>query len=420
MQKKLLFITTRIFWPTDSGRKVSLYHYCKGLHEKYGYDIYIYSFLEDYNNQEVKDKPEFIKEVKVAKKIGKLNVIKNLFIKSVICNWPFQNSLMYSKENSNRIKEYVNDIKPDIVMVDMIRLAPYYNSFKDFECSKILDMDDLLSKRYESEIRSKKQKGNVMGAFSKSSSLATKILKNSFVKNLVLKMEKRKVYRAEIKYGNIYDKVIFVSGKETEIYNNRVKKQNGYTARLGVDYEFLSEELNVEKKRGYIGFLGNLKYAPNVDSLELLINEILPKLEYDYHLCVVGKVDDEIVNKYSSSKIEFKGIVKDFRVTLEECECFVAPITFGSGAKTKVLESMAMGLPTVTNSLGAEGIEATNNQEFFVRDSICDMAKVINDIHNDKECGKMVARNAQKLIKEKYDWNIIFDSFKDFLDGDNK
>ena len=37
--KRLIFVTSRLPWPTNSGRKVSLYHYCRGLHEKYGYEI---------------------------------------------------------------------------------------------------------------------------------------------------------------------------------------------------------------------------------------------------------------------------------------------------------------------------------------------------------------------------------------------
>lgn len=417
--KRIMFITTRTFWPTNSGRKVSLYNYCKGLHEKYGYDIYIYTFLEDYSNPNVEDKPDFIKEVRIAKKVGKFTVIKNLLFKSVLTNWPFQNSLMYSKKNEKLIQEYVHEIQPEIIMVDMIRLAPYYNAFKMYDCNKILDMDDLLSKRYESQLNVKKQKGNIMGAFSKQNSLFNKILKNDFIKKNILKIEKRKVFKAEIKYGNMYDKVIFVSDKETRIYNSRVKIQNGCTTRLGVDYNYLSEKINVSKKEGYIGFLGNLEYGPNLDSLELLINEILPKLEYDYHLCIVGKATDEIINKYSSDKIEFKGTVNDFRVDLGQCECFVAPITFGSGVKTKILEAMAMGIPVVTNKLGIEGIDASNDKEIFVRDSTLDMARILNDIYKNDSLRKNIALNAQKLIKEKYDWNIIFDSFKDFLRGDN-
>lgn len=413
--KKLLFITTRLFWPMDSGRKVSLYHYCRGLHEKYGYDIYIYSFLENYENAKIENKPSFIKEVVLANEVSKVTVLRNLFVKSFCFGWPFQNSLMYSKKNEKAIAKYVDKIQPDLIMVDMVRLAPYYKAFQNFNCMKVLDMDDLLSKRYESQIETKKQKGNIMGSFSKSNSFVSKMLNNSFLKSLILKMEKRRIYKTEIKYGKIYDKVIFVSDNETNLYNSRVEKKNGYTVRLGVDYQFLSKSINVEKKDGYIGFLGNLNYAPNVDSLDLLITKILPKLNYNYHLSIIGKVPDEIKNKYSNEQIEFKGMVDDFRPFLKECELFVAPITFGSGVKTKVLEAMALEIPVITNKLGAEGIDAINNQDFFVRNTVEQMVEIIEYVHNNKCLD--VAASGNKLIKDKYDWNTIFDSFESVLES---
>lgn len=35
--KKLLYISNRVFWPPMDGHEVEMFHYCRGLHEKYGY-----------------------------------------------------------------------------------------------------------------------------------------------------------------------------------------------------------------------------------------------------------------------------------------------------------------------------------------------------------------------------------------------
>ena len=105
--KKLLFVTTRLFWPTDSGRKLSLYYYCKGIHEKYNCDIYIYSFLESgQTEKDIEKKPEFIKDVRLAKPIGKIDKIQNLATKTLVTRkWPIQCSLYYSRQNSEQIKK---------------------------------------------------------------------------------------------------------------------------------------------------------------------------------------------------------------------------------------------------------------------------------------------------------------------------
>lgn len=414
-KKKLVFITTRLFWPTDSGRKVSLYHYCKGLHEKYGFDIYLYSFLENDKENGMDEIPNFIKYVKLASKISAFDKIKNLIYNSLFKNWPFQNSIVYNKENEIKIKEYVDNIKPDVVMVDMIRLAPYYNSFKELNCLKILDMDDLLSKRYEGLLINKEQKGDIMGAFSKNESLVSKVLKNKILKRIVLKSEKKRVYNFEIKYGKIYDKIIFVSDRETKEFNERIGETKAYTVRLGIDYAFFNEPKNIEKKDGYLGFIGNLSYAPNIDSLEIIINKILPKLDFNYHLIVVGKCPQYIIEKYKSDSVEFKGMVDDFRVTLKECELFVSPIMFGSGVKTKILEAMALGVPVVTNSIGAEGIDAEYGKDIVVYDKIEDIVEKLNVLHANKNLALQISKSGQMLMKNKYDWNIVLDSFKEIL-----
>ena len=154
MGKKLLFITTRLFFTTNSGRKLSLYHYCRGLYEKYGYDIYLFTFLEGDQvfEDELKNKPYFIKEVYRASEIGAITKIGNLFFKSLFSKkWPLQCSLYYSQTNVNRIRQLCGEHHFDVVITDMIRTAPYIDGLEGVPV-KILDMDDLLSKRYEREL----------------------------------------------------------------------------------------------------------------------------------------------------------------------------------------------------------------------------------------------------------------------------
>ena len=138
MGKKLLFITTRLFWPTDSGKKVALYYYCQGLKEVYDFEIYIYSFLEAGQTlRMLKDKPYFIKDVRIAKKVNLINQFKNIVYKTFLNHdFPIQCSLFYNKQNLNEIKTLCNEIQPDVIIVDMVRLAPYYLAFQKLNVKK--------------------------------------------------------------------------------------------------------------------------------------------------------------------------------------------------------------------------------------------------------------------------------------------
>lgn len=393
----------------DSGRKVSLYYYCKGLHETQGYDIYLYSFLEPGQSEKmIESKPDFIKEVRLAKPISKFSKLKSLCIRSLFWRWPFQCSIYFSKQNKESIHSYCEDIQPDCIFVDMIRLAPYFQALKNIKCRKYLDLDDLLSRRYERQLLNKHDKGPLMGAFSTGEDKRF----NGRLKKIVLKLESRRIKRAEIKYGEKYDRVIFVSDKETEIYN-AILPEKAITIRLGVDYDYYSAPINANvKEQGVLTFLGNLKFAPNVASLDLLVNEILPKLNFSYTLKVVGVYPKEIKERYKNERIVFLGRVNDVRSIIKNSEIFLAPIAYGSGVKTKILETMAMGVPIITNSLGIEGIDVLNNEHLIVADDFTDFAEKVNLLHEDRMFAQNLGQNAQLLVKNMYDWREVYKSFK--------
>lgn len=411
--KKLLLIATRLFWPTDSGRKVSLYHYCRGLYERYGYEIYVYSFLESGQTEKLAEqKPPFIKEVKIAHKMGTVGKLWNLFVKSMVGGWPFQNAVFYSGKNARSIREYAREIQPDVVMVDMIRLAPYYSSIKDLPSKKILDMDDLLSKRYERQSKNTTGNAQVLGTY-EGQALGTgkRILKSNFVKNFVLKSESKRVARAEKRYGKMYDGVIFVSEHETKELNRVLGEEKAITVRLGVDYDYYAQGDTVEKESCALGFLGNLRFAPNVDSLHFIEREILPKLSFEGTVYVIGVCPDEVKAQFTNEKIKFLGRVEDVRPVLKKCEIFLSPIAYGSGVKTKILEAMAMGLPVVTNPLGVEGIDGEAGKHFIVEQDAKDLAAAVDSLHTDSARLEELSKNAQALVREKYRWEDIFDSF---------
>lgn len=411
--KKLIYITTRLFWPTDSGRKISLYHFCKGLHESYGYDIYIYSFLEAGQDESLlASKPDFIKEVKIARKVSKNEKILNLFFKAGFRRWPFQSCLFFSKSNKKHIRDFCDRVKPDAIMVDMIRLAPYWSVIKDLECKKILDLDDMLSKRYARQAENLSGKTSIFGTFSEKKSLGENLLsKSKFLKKIVLKSEARRIRRAEEKYGERFDFVKFVSSIETNDYNSKYSKKNAVTSSLGVDFDYFSEPFVVEKIPNSIAFVGNLKYSPNIDSLKIIIEQILPRLKTDYKFYVIGGGENDIKDKYSSDRIIFLGRVDDFRPVVKSCSVFLAPIAYGSGIKTKILEAMAMGAPIVTNSLGAEGLSLCDGKEMAIKDNYEEIADATSELLINPEKGQNMAVYSQEYVKKYHNWPVIYKTY---------
>lgn len=416
MKKRLLFITTRLFWPTDSGRKVSLYYYCKGLSEQYGYDVYIYSFLEGGQTPDMlADKPDFLKEVRLAKHVNILGKSWNMLTRGLFGGWPFQTTLFYSGANRRAIRAYCEEIRPDAVIVDMVRLAPYYNCFRELPCRKILDLDDLLSRRYVRQSRRSDTGSDLLGASAdRMSRTSNRILRNSFVKRMILRSESRRCHRAEKKYGRLYDSAIFVSEAETAAFNRMIGEDKAYTVTLGVDFAFYRGAAGMDKEPGAVAFLGNLKYAPNQDSLSLIAERVLPRMKQPYTLYVVGTVPEGYEAQFAENPhIVFSGRVDDLRQTIGKCNVFLSPIAYGSGIKTKILEALAMGLPVVTNTIGAEGLSVTDGENILIRVNAETMAEAVDDLLTDGEKCRRIGAAGQAYIADKHTWDIVWRKFAD-------
>lgn len=416
MSKRLLFITTRLFWPTDSGRKVSLYYYCKGLAERYGYDIYVYSFLEGGQTPGMlADKPDFLREVRLAKHVNMIGKSWNLLTRGLFGGWPFQTTLFYSRANRRAIRAFCEEIRPDAVIVDMIRLAPYYNCFSDLPCRKILDLDDLLSRRYVRQSRRSDTGSDLLGASAdRMTRTSNRILRNSFIKRMILRSESRRCNRAERKYGRLYDSVIFVSESETAAFNRMIGEEKAYTVTLGVDLDYYRSATQAEKEPGAVAFLGNLKYAPNQDSLSFIADKVLPLMRLPYTLYVVGTAPDGYEAQFADNPhIVFLGRVDDLREAMGKCNVFLSPIAYGSGIKTKILEALAMGLPVVTNTIGAEGLSVTDGENILIRVHAGTMAEAVDDLLADGEKCRRIGAAGQAYIADKHTWDIVWQKFAD-------
>lgn len=414
--KKLLFVTTRRFWPVDSGRKLTLYHYCRGLYEVYGYEIYVYSFLEAGQTPEnAEPTPCFIKEITYSNKIGSVEKIKNIISKSIFRKdkFPFQCSLFYSKNNVIAISEFADKIKPDIVIVDMVRLAPYYDSFRNINCKKILDMDDVLSLRYERQAQNKMSEANFLGNYGKEvSSGINRILNLRIFRNAFLKFESKLMKKAEEKYTHLYDNVILVSEKEAEYINTMTNTNKAIAIPVGVDYKYLSEDIGKTSANSTVSFMGNLNVAANVDSLDIIIRKILPVIESKVKLTVIGTCSEEIKSKYKDViNVEFTGRVDDFRPYIKSSKIFLSPIAYGSGIKTKILEAMAMGMPVVTNSIGAEGLDVKDGRELIVKDDYTEIVSAVKELLNNEMLRKDLGERGQKFVQQYHDWDCVYKVF---------
>ncbi len=414
-RKRLLLVSTRLFWPADTGHKILLYHYCRGLYDHYHYDIYMYSFLEYGQGFCEEDKPYFIKKVFLARLPGYLQIMKNMVRHSLAGRgrWSFQSSLYYSNYNQKRIEKLILRLKPHAVMMDLDRLSRYYASLRNFGGLKTIFMEDALSKRYMRQLRAVRNDSGIGGRYERFlPGWINRIMNHRSLKEFILKAESRRLMTEELEAANNYDALIYVNRSETEDMNKRSGRNNAYTVTMGADCDYFGEEIEVKKVPGTLSFVGNMTVAANADSVRMIMDEIMPLIPSRPVIHLIGEAPEALREEYrGNTQCVFEGMVDDIRRYVRSTMVVLSPVAYGTGVKTKTIEGMAMGMPVVTNFLGIDGLSAEAGKDLLMSDDFGEMAHMVEELLHDEKKRLELGKNGREYARRMHRWEDIYRVF---------
>ena len=217
----------------------------------------------------------------------------------------------------------------------------------------------------------------------------------------------------ELEIAKQCDKTVLVAQKEADALNKELHKNKACAIPIGVDVEYFSYRKNTSEEN-YIGFLGAMSVAHNENAVRHFISDILPEIvkeKPEVKFLIIGGGASEDLRKLESDHVHFTGRVDDVRDYLEKCKVFVCPMTFGSGIKTKNLEAMAMGLPIVTTTIGAENIDAEQGKEWIVTDDNQDFAKAVIMLLSNDEYRNTMGLKGSQFINKNFTWSVAKECF---------
>lgn len=140
----------------------------------------------------------------------------------------------------------------------------------------------------------------------------------------------------------------------------------------GVDSEYFApSERPYDPDR--IVFVGRMDYYPNQECMFRFCDEVLPLLRARrpaLMLTIVGADPSRAVRRLSERPgVRVTGSVPDVRPYLHEAALMVAPLAIARGTQNKILEGMAAGVPVVTSTIAAKGVDATAPDHLLVADA---------------------------------------------------
>ncbi len=238
-------------------------------------------------------------------------------------------------------------------------------------------------------------------------------------------VEARRVAALERSLPEVAEAVTFVSREERDFYRSRrASEVAGHVVANGVDSRcfspFPAPAVDAPPR---LLFTGALDYEPNVDALEWFVTEVLPSVREGVaavRLTAVGHRPSRRVRRLADGHpdmLEVFGSVPAVQPHYEGATLFVAPLRMGRGVKVKVLEAMAMAMPTVGTSIAVEGLTARHGEHLLVADSAADFAASVLTLLGDPPRRARLGRAARRLVEDDYRWETNLAGLEAILAG---
>ncbi len=241
-----------------------------------------------------------------------------------------------------------------------------------------------------------------------STSTARRAERSSFPMSWLLRLEARRVARAEAAAFEDFDHQVIISTQDRDSLRFP-GADHVEVVTNGVDTaEF--HPMPPPDRLHDIAFVGNMGYAPNVRAAGMLVEEILPLVRAarpDADVLLAGARPHRSVRALEGPGVEVSGWIDDIRDAYRAGRVMVAPLMIGAGQQNKILEAMAMGVPCVTTDLVNSAIGATPGREIFVAGDAEEFAEQVLVLLSDAELRERVAGAARDFVTRNYSWPSI-------------
>ncbi len=301
--------------------------------------------------------------------------------------------------NNSSFDGFIKELNPDIVLFDRFMIEEQFGWRVTEQCPntlKILDTEDLHCLR-----KGRQQAFKDKVAFNK-----------TYLFNDIAKREIASIYRCDLS--------LMISEVEIQILKSDFKVDE----LLLVYLPFLLNEIsssNIESfpkfnERAHFVTIGNFLHEPNYNGVLYLKETIWPLIrkqlpEAEIH--IYGAYVSQKVNQLHNEKEGFliKGFIQDVNEVMQQAKVCLVPVRFGAGLKGKLVDAMQNGTPSITTSIGGEGMLGNLEPNGFVEDNPEEFAKKSIQLYKEETLWAEKQQNGFDVINKRFNKNDFQKAF---------
>lgn len=307
--------------------------------------------------------------------------------------------------NASSFDLFIAQLQPELVMFDRFMMEEQFGWRVAEQCPnalRILDTEDL---HFLRKVRHQLLKKNIP--------FTTKAL----LKSNEAKREIASILRCDLS--------LIISKFELQLLKEVFNIDESILLHLPFMLEELSEQqIDAWKsfeERNHFVFVGNFFHQPNVDAvLELKriwpdIRKQLPKAEVHIYGAYV-KQQIQQLHKPNNGFI-VKGFTENAMHVVSKAKIVLAPIRFGAGIKGKLTEAMLCGTPSITTTIGAEGMHDNLPWNGYVAKNSDDFIKKAIELYTNEEQWRGAQKNGVSIINSIYKKETLEHNFNQVVNN---
>lgn len=227
----------------------------------------------------------------------------------------------------------------------------------------------------------------------------------------------RKMVNFEQHTLNRFNRVVAVSERDATLFREDYGIRNVAVVRTGVDLSFF--DYRPPRDENKVVFIGSMDWLANIDGIEYFMDRIWPGVMTEVpgaFMKVIGRnPPSHLIQRVRSKNLnwEFTGFVDDIRKHVDGASVCVIPLRVAGGTRIKAYESMAMGCPVVSTSVGMEGLPVQPGEHYLRADSPEAFAASVVKMLRDRAGAQRFSRNARSYVENNFSFEEAAREFED-------
>jgi sugar transferase (PEP-CTERM/EpsH1 system associated) len=390
---RVLFVCHRFPYPPQRGGKIRPFNIIRHLTSQ-GHEVLVASLArsadEERAAQGIRDHCAdfFVARVSPLAAIARM-VLRLPTLQASSMGYFFSPSLQ------RRVSRWVVERKPDLIFVHCSSVAQYVADVQGIP--KIIDFGDMDSQKWIDYVKFK-----------------------PWPLSWGYWLEGKKLERQERRLAkNFMLSTCTTRGELETLESYHVAKSTGWFPN-GVDGEYFKPS-DESYDPNTICFVGRMDYFPNQQAVLEFCRDVLPTLKArrpQLSFLIVGaEPSAEIRALANLAGVTVTGSVPDVRPFVRRAALTIAPLRIARGTQNKIIESMAMGVPVVTSSTAARGVDVVVGEHLLVAEASAEWVAQIQRILDDPAERERLASNGRARVLAQHNWSRSMQRLDALIDG---